>query len=208
MSRARLFTLVLALLPAAALADPHLALVDELHAPLLASLDPPLQAPPATVSAPAPLDTRMPSLERVAFEAAGGIGGGLAFGFAGGIGGLLVACPSGLNHAPSCLRGLAYGSLIGVALSAAPGVFLTGHYLRGGGSFIPTFVGGLIGTGAVILLAPLMPALLPLLVFGLPVITSVAGYELSASLHASSAPITAGPAPVDRGGGWIFSTSF
>jgi hypothetical protein len=93
-----------------------------------------------------------------------------------------------------------------VALSAAPGVFLTGHYLRGGGSFIPTFVGGLVGIGAVLLLGPLAPAVLPLLVFGLPVLGSVAGYELAASAHAAGSPgPTVAPGVVDRGGGWLLS---
>ena len=201
MSRARLLAIALVLLPALCLAEPKLTLadLDVLHAPMVEGLTP----------APAAVDTRTPRLGRIFLEAAGGAGAGLLFGFAGGIGGLLVACPSGLNHSPPCLRGLAYGALVGVALSAAPGAFLTGHLLRGGGSFIPTFVGGLVGIGATLLLAPIAPAILPLLVFGLPVIGSVAGYELSASLHAASGPpVNVAPAAVDRGGGWILSASF
>lgn len=152
-------------------------------------------------SAPlAPLEPRTPRAERIALEAAGGLAGGVAFGVASGFAGLLLACPSGLEASPSCLRGIGWGALAGVALATPPGVFLSGRLLKGGGSFLPTLGGGLLGIGAVLLLAPYAPAILPLLVFGLPAIGSVAGYELSAGWHqpadsAAIAPGVTGGAP-------------
>jgi hypothetical protein len=146
-------------------------------------------------------DTRLPRAERLLLEAGGGLAGGLAFGAATGFAGLLVACPSGLKPSPSCLRGIGWGALAGVALATPPGVFLAGRLLRGGGSFLPTLGGGLLGVGAVLLIAPFAPEILPLLVFGLPTLGSLAGYELSAMLHAnrlkeaSVGPSTAGGAP-------------
>jgi hypothetical protein len=182
----RALAAVLLLVPGLALAQPSLTL-DALPPRLLL-------ADPTPLAAPA--KARVPHAERVLLEAAGGLGGALAFGVASGFAGLLLACPSGLNASPSCLQGIGYGALAGVAVAAPPGVFLTGRLLKGGGSFLPTLGGGLVGIGAVLLIAPFAPAVLPLLVFGLPVLGSVAGYELSASWKSyHPAPNCPAPAP-------------
>lgn len=172
-ARALLVTLLLAV-PTLAAAQPTLTL-DALPERLL------LQEPEA---ATAPVHPPLPHAERLVLEAAGGLTGAVAFGVASGFAGLLLACPSGLNASPACLRGIGWGALAGVALAAPPGVFLSGRLMKGGGSFLPTLGGGLVGIGAVLLIAPFAPAVLPLLVFGLPVLGSVAGYELSATWHA------------------------
>lgn len=184
-TRAALFALLL-IAPALAAAQPRLML-DELPSRLVFD-----EAPPEAVSTrDAPT---LPHAERLLLESAGGLSGALAFGVASGFAGLLLACPAGLNASPSCLRGIGWGALVGVALAAPPGVFLSGRLLRGSGSFLPTLGGGLVGIGAVLVLAPFAPAVLPLLVFGLPVIGSVAGYELSAAWHTYHTPAAALPA--------------
>ena len=197
MSRARPLTFALVLLPALALAQSR----------------PPELSPSAlpetnALAEPAPkLDTRAPRPERMLLEAMGGTAAAVAFGVAGGATGLLIGCPSGFDHSPSCLRGIAFGALAGVAIGGPPGVFLTGHLLHGGGAFIPTYLGGLVGIGAVLLLAPYTAGILPLLVFGLPVVGSVAGYELSASWHQSPVPPPVSLSAAQGGGAvvWTFS---
>lgn len=152
---------------------------------------------------------RPPRAERVLLEALGGTGAGLVLGVAAGFAGLLIACPSGLKAAPSCLGGIGWAALAGVAVATPVGAFLTGHLLKGGGAFLPTLAGGLIGIGTVLLLAPYTAGILPLLVFGLPVVGSVAGYEISASLHAhptsSAEPPAVSFGPDFRGGGPAFA---
>lgn len=179
MSALRVLSVLVLALPQLASAQLRLTL-DAL--PLQDSLFQPSVAQPAPLAPAAP---RTPRAERILLEGVGGLAGGLAFGVAAGFAGLALACPSGLEPSPSCLRGIGWGALAGVALAAPPGVFLSGRLLHGGGSFLPTLGGGLLGIGAVLLIAPYAPALLPLLVFGLPAVGSVAGYELSASWRAA-----------------------
>ncbi len=95
-------------------------------------------------------------------------------------------------------KGVVWGAALGSLMAVAPGVWLGGGVMGGDGSFGWTFLGGAAGTGiAAIILAIKQTTATTVLAAAMPVLGSIAGYELSSNGHRPSTDSS--PAPSSSG---------
>jgi hypothetical protein len=82
-------------------------------------------------------------------------------------------------------RGRAVGAMaiMGFAVAAAPSVYVSGRFMGGRGRFIPTAVSGLVagGISAAAYMGGADSFELTLLLLGLPLVSSLVAYEVSAA---------------------------
>jgi hypothetical protein len=88
-------------------------------------------------------------------------------------------------------KGVVWGAALGSLMAVAPSVWLGGAIMGGDGSFGWTFLGGAAGTGvAAIILAIKQTTATTVLAAAMPVLGSIAGYELSSNGHRPSTSTT------------------